>query len=402
MMTAQTSAERPVGEDSAQMAIADQIEELFLRAEPRLLRLARSQRIAPDAAEDIVQETLLEAWRSLDHLRDEARFAAWLDGICRNVCRRHQRKAGIMQAHETALENDEEGLDALAQLTDPDSFDPTEELMRQDMAVLLNRALGRLAPESRAVVEQHYLAEIPQRELAARMGLTLSALEARLHRARGQMLRVLGHELRAEALALGLAIDPADATGWRETRIWCIFCGQQRMSGIFEPMPDGRINLRVRCPACAATEISSLGLVDLSNARSFLPAAKKLVDEAGRFYSAAMAAGGWCRCWICGQQSQLRVFQNESLAPRFGLRTWIGSDCACLCMYTFALSLYSHLPPVRDFIFGADRVMVEPEVEMSYAGQDAIRFSLFNPAEGRHVRVFAAAATLLPLAVVME
>ena len=159
--------------------------------------------------------------------------------------------------------------DAFAQLADPDTFDPTEELSRRDMALLLDRALGYLPPESRAAVEQHYLAEIPQRELAARMGLSLSAMEARLHRARGQMLRTFSQELRDEALALGLAILPADAVGWRKTQITCYLCGRVRMEGMFEPMAGGRINMRLRCPACQTEEINTLGLVELEHARSF-------------------------------------------------------------------------------------------------------------------------------------
>ena len=60
--------------DTARMAtpaLADQIEELFSRAEPRLQRIARSQRVAPDAVDDVVQQTLIVAWQSLGHLRDE-------------------------------------------------------------------------------------------------------------------------------------------------------------------------------------------------------------------------------------------------------------------------------------------------------------------------------------------
>ncbi|HKW21924.1 MAG TPA: RNA polymerase sigma factor, partial [Ktedonobacterales bacterium] len=234
------------------MPLASQIEALFSRAEPRLQRLARARQVAPDAIDDVIQETLLEAWKSLEQLRDETRFAAWLDGICRNVCLRYQRRQGILRTRETPFspsesEPDDESALAL-QLADPDTFDPAEELSRQDMALLLDRALGYLSPESRAAVEQRYLAEAPQRELAARMGLSLSALEARLHRARGQLLHVLSHDLREDALALGLAILPADAVGWRKTQITCYLCGRVRMEGIFEPMAGGRINMRLRCP----------------------------------------------------------------------------------------------------------------------------------------------------------
>src|SRR5260370_13162335 len=67
------------------------VERRMAAARPRLVRLARLQGVAEEGAEDVVQETLLEAWRSLDALRSPDRFDAWLDGICRNRCRRWAR-----------------------------------------------------------------------------------------------------------------------------------------------------------------------------------------------------------------------------------------------------------------------------------------------------------------------
>ncbi len=387
--------------NSVKMPLAGQIQDLFSRAEPRLQRLARSQQIAPDAVDDIVQETLIEAWKSLDHLRDESRFAAWLDGICRNVCLLYHRRQGILRAREQNIHSgdDQPGCenDLLAQLADPDTFDPAEELTRRDMLVLLDRALGHLPRESRVAVEQHYLAEIPQRELAARMGLTLSALEARLHRARSQLLHILSHDLRGESLAMGLAILPEDAAGWRETQLACIFCGQQRMSGAFEPMYDGRINMRLRCHGCGV-EISSAGLVDLSQARSFLPATKKVIGEYGRYIEAALAAGGSCRCWVCQRTTHLMVARQHDPFPQ----TWLQSACGCLRIFVSAVSFAGSHAAVRAFLLGSGTILIEPEIEMTYTGNDALRFGLLRPSSGRRLAVIADAKTLLPFAVIQE
>lgn len=404
MTHAQEAVEMPAENDS--MSLGGQITELLSRAEPHLRQFARSQRVAPDAVDDIVQETMIEAWKSLDHLRDESRFAAWLDGICRNVCLRHQRGQGILRAHETLLTPAEEQANSddmfSAQLADPDSFDPTEELARRDMAFLLDRALGYLPLESRIAVEQHYLAEIPQRELAARMGLSLSALEARLHRARAQMLHTFSHELRDEALSLGLAVAPADAIEWRKTSITCFLCGRTCMLGKFEPMADGRINLCLICPACQTTEINSAGMVDLATARSFLPATKKLVGEGGRFYLDALAHGGNTRCWICGQPTRLRILRDGDPSPEFHGITWLQSSCGCFSSGFSALSPYGALPAVREFIFGTSAIIILPETKVGYNGQPAIRFGLLSPGDGRRLYVFADSQTLLPLAVVAE
>jgi RNA polymerase sigma-70 factor (ECF subfamily) len=389
------------------MPLASQIEALFSRAEPRLQRLARARQIAPDAIDDVIQETLLEAWKSLEQLRDETRFAAWLDGICRNVCLRHQRRQGILRTREAPFppdENEPDDESALAsQLADPDTFDPTAELSRQDMVLLLDRALGYLSPESRTAVEQHYLAEAPQRELATRMGLSLSALEARLHRARSQLLRILSHDLREDALALGLAILPADAVGWRKTQIACYLCGRVRMEGMFEPMEGGRINMRLRCPVCQTEEINTLGLVDLAHARSFLPATKKTVHQFGQSILDALPSGNIVlQCWICQRPTTVRVVRDADCAPEVGMRTQLQSSCGCMSSGVFAISPYGALPEVRDFIFGTSAIIILPEMEMTYAGQRAIQFGALSPADGRRLYVFADYQTLLPLAVITE
>ena len=395
------------GSEETPMPLASQIEALFSRAVPRLQRLARARQVAPDAIDDVIQETLLEAWKSLEQLRDETRFAAWLDGICRNVCLRYQRRQGILRTRETPFdlsENDPDDEATLAsQLADPDTFDPAEELSRHDMALLLDRALGYLSPESRTAVEQHYLAEAPQRELAARMGLSLSALEARLHRARGQLLQVLSHELREDALALGLAILPADAVGWRKTQITCFLCGRTLMQGMFEPMASGRINMRLRCPVCQTEEINTLGLVDLAHARSFLPATKKTIQQIGQVILDALPSGSIVmQCWICQRPITLRVMRDSDLAPEFGVHTRLQSSCGCITSGVFAISPYGALPEVRDFIFGTSSIIILPEMEMTYAGQRAIRFGVLSPADGRYLYVYADFQTLLPLAVIIE
>lgn len=383
--------------------LTDQLEEMFSRAGPRLLRRAWAQGIARDVAEDLVQETFLEAWRSLEHLRDVERFTAWLDGIYRNVRLRHQRKQGVVQAREAHPDTvDASPAAFFEQLADPSTFDPAEELARLDMAILLDRTLGYLAPVSRRLVERHYLAEVPQRELAAQLGLTLSALETRLHRARAEMLRVLSNELRTEALDFGLVLAPADAEGWRATRLHCLVCGRGIVQGVFEPMEDGRINLRLRCPACETFAVNSAGAVEFQNARSILPATKRMLRVAGTYSFTALAAGGMNHCRVCGQTDHLRVVRDDTLGPPLGMQSWIVSHCGCSPTRSLAVLMYGALPAVRDFLFGADRVVIRPEVEVLYDGRPAIRRCLFSLTSGRRLHIYTKADTLVPLAIVEE
>jgi RNA polymerase sigma-70 factor (ECF subfamily) len=149
-------------------------------ARPRLLRLAQILGVGPDEAEDVAQETYLEAWRHLEKLQPE-RVSAWLDGICRNICKRHlHAKSSIPHMSELPEDLDEECLN----VSDSRTIDPVEELERQDMQVLLDRARSHLEESTRELIDLCYLDELPQREVAERLSLSLGALELKLHRAR--------------------------------------------------------------------------------------------------------------------------------------------------------------------------------------------------------------------------
>lgn len=196
-----------VGQPSELTEGVGDLEEVLAAARPRLMRLARMQGVASDAIEDVVQETLVEAWRHLDRLRTPERFHAWLDGICRNVCLRWsstQRKYLLRRAvlpdpfAETTNEED---------FLDQGAIDPAEELSQQELPILLGRALSYLPEGVREIVELYYLAGIPQRVIAARLNLTLTTLEVRLVRARRQLRHILSTQLRADAEAFGLILD---------------------------------------------------------------------------------------------------------------------------------------------------------------------------------------------------
>src|SRR6185437_12343356 len=192
---------------STAAAFAGDLNSRFAAARPRLARLARLSGATADQAEDTAQETLLTAWRSLDHLRDATRFDAWLDGICRNLCRRAARQSASERAHlaiTTTTPGTADGMDeasgsgGIEQIADND--DPLDELSRRELAALVGNALGHLNLAAREAVSLRYLADVPADEAAARLGLTINTLEARLSRARKQLRAALNGPLREQAV----------------------------------------------------------------------------------------------------------------------------------------------------------------------------------------------------------
>src|SRR5260370_4078733 len=138
--------ERDAGSREAHMALTEAVLavgdfEDMLRAErPRLVRLCRRLTGSDTAAEDVVQETLFEAWRSADRLTDAEGAARWLAAIARNVALRWARRQGRDAAWLVPLEApDATAPETEARLAAP-AADLTPRLGRPGLAPPLGRA----------------------------------------------------------------------------------------------------------------------------------------------------------------------------------------------------------------------------------------------------------------------
>jgi RNA polymerase sigma-70 factor (ECF subfamily) len=132
-------------------------------------------------AEDVLIEALLKAYCSVDQLRDSASFRAWLAQIARRVCwqlKEHEALLPLMQLSE--LE------DAGLALADKAAV-PEEIAAATQMRQFLMNAVAQLRPEFREVYELRDLEELPGEEVATRLGISLTAMKSRLHRARSMV-----------------------------------------------------------------------------------------------------------------------------------------------------------------------------------------------------------------------
>ena len=384
--------------------LSNTLDEMLAAARPRLLRLAQQQGVTPDAADDVVQDTLVEAWQHLDHLRTPESFDAWLNGICRNVSLRWNRTHSTTRQRQERLsilpEGEQDDFSPASELDIPDplAIDPAEELSRQDLATLLDRAMSYLPTTTRKALEMHYLAEIPQNETALQLGLTINALEVRLHRARRQLRQVLSNELRSDAESFGMAIDKDMAQGWRDTHIWCLMCGQQKMVGMFEPMPNGEINLRMRCPHCSSLHnfdiVNTYGTVRLGNLRSFRPAIKRAMLEAPQFYKQGLIRRV-LPCPDCGTVVKIHGVEQCILPPPFCERFSLVMECPNHGTYEAGiLTVIMDHPVVQQFFVDHPRCTFGSEQLVEYGGQEVIQMQIIDVMSASVLIVFVSPRTL--------
>jgi RNA polymerase sigma-70 factor, ECF subfamily len=148
----------------------DAFSELAARSIGRLTAVARMILRDEYAAQDAVQETFIEAWRSLPGLREPDKFEAWTRRLLVRACFRTRRRTKGVEAVEIQLTPGGEPAIAGGEL----------ELVLRDQ---LERGLARLSPEQRAVVVLVYYLDLPLADAARSMGIPLGTTKSRLNRA---------------------------------------------------------------------------------------------------------------------------------------------------------------------------------------------------------------------------
>lgn len=129
------------------------------------------------AAEDLLQETLLEVVRSAADFRGDAAVSTWMCVIARRRLARHyerERQAAVAQSRLRLV---------------PEATDDDDEIERRDE---VTRALGRLPALHRQVLVLKYLDELPVQQIAEQLGRSAVQVQSLLQRARDGLRRELG------------------------------------------------------------------------------------------------------------------------------------------------------------------------------------------------------------------
>lgn len=146
--------------------------------------LARNMVAKTDIAQDLVQEAFLQAYLSLDRLREVDRFQSWLYGIVLNVCRsyiRHQ-KVTLISFEEIAG-----GLKVELNPFIAISPDPMKVAEEQELYGLVLEAVNTLSAKNRTATLLFYFEQLTLHEIAALLDISVTAVKGRLHKARSQL-----------------------------------------------------------------------------------------------------------------------------------------------------------------------------------------------------------------------
>lgn len=186
-------------------------EQFFADYFPRVYRFARTRlEGSDDAAEEVVQTTLIKALAKIHTYRGEAALLTWLCTFCRHEIAAWYSRAGRAGevVMDTAAPEARAILDALALLSQDD---PERALDRQEVCRRVHATLDHLPPRYGDALEWKYLDGLSVEEIARRLGVGYKAAESLLTRAR-QAFRDGFGTLAAPRLA-GASSDSGSAEG---------------------------------------------------------------------------------------------------------------------------------------------------------------------------------------------
>ena len=148
-------------------------EKLYLEQLPGLYRLAMSIRHHRDDAQDAVQQSVLEAWKKVDHIRggkEKAYLARIVINECHNIQRRRQRVTPVFAFPEQSKDN-----------------------LTAEVCVL-KESLNAIPEKLRTPFLLVYMEGYSEKEAAEALGITLYSVKSRLKRSKQKLKIELGEE----------------------------------------------------------------------------------------------------------------------------------------------------------------------------------------------------------------
>ena len=153
---------------------------------PLILNFGRRMCGGRDDAEEVLQETLLQAYRSLKDLRDPAALKAWVYRVAANACLRMRRRGRHDPVREIGLDEvlPRQGEDgAPPEIADWSGL-PLDRLLQGELRRKLEEAVQSLPRDYRIVVVLRDQEGFSTRETADILGISEALAKVRLHRAR--------------------------------------------------------------------------------------------------------------------------------------------------------------------------------------------------------------------------
>ncbi|MDE0690425.1 MAG: sigma-70 family RNA polymerase sigma factor [Candidatus Poribacteria bacterium] len=135
------------------------------------------------AAQEITQDTFIQAYKSLPSLRDPNRFSGWLHVIAKRQCIEWLRRKPMTMQSLDAMPNAELERVSYARYLDEERTQASTDGLRE----VVERLLQKLPVNERSVMVLHYYKGLTCEEVSVLLDVSLNTIKSRLYRARKRL-----------------------------------------------------------------------------------------------------------------------------------------------------------------------------------------------------------------------
>ncbi len=150
-----------------------------------VLKVARAYTLTSEDCQDLAQEILMQAWRSLPKFKGKASAATWFYRVALHTAMNWRRNDQPRRQFQKPL------LEVQTLVTD--QTDASQDVELQELLDQLYKAIHQLPPTDVALVLL-YLDDMSYREMASVLGISESNVGVRLNRAKKALARLLDAE----------------------------------------------------------------------------------------------------------------------------------------------------------------------------------------------------------------
>lgn len=219
--------------ESVKKGDAKAMDQLLSRHEQKIYRFGLRMCGNEDDARDVLQETLLAAFKNLGTFRGDAQLSTWLYQVARSFCIKQRRRREGEPAHLESME----GSEVKAIPTDSSSLEVKAHA--REVGQVIQAAMNTLQLDHREALVLRDVEGLSAEEAADVVGIEVGALKSRLHRARMQLKQSLAAVLDDQNTELGCPELQAELSAYAASEIDQAACA--RIEAHLE-----------KCPRCTA------------------------------------------------------------------------------------------------------------------------------------------------------
>ncbi|MFO0938602.1 MAG: sigma-70 family RNA polymerase sigma factor [Gemmataceae bacterium] len=172
---------------ACQAGRTDEFGELVRRYQDRLYHSVLRMLDSPDDAADVVQDSFINAYQSLNSFKGDSEFFTWLFRIAFNAAISFRRK----KRATVSLDGNRAGEPIPHPADESSGSQPDERLQKFEDEVILQRALNRLSEDHRSAIVLKDIEGMKYEEMAEVLGIAVGTVRSRLNRARLELRQLL-------------------------------------------------------------------------------------------------------------------------------------------------------------------------------------------------------------------